>query len=151
MQVSVRLSDGSCTSTHTYSLSLSLSLSLNGNHYAGRHAQERAWKHQKTEINRKKQEKRKKVQGATHESERDNNKKKIQGATHESERDNNERDKQELRDFREYGHKTPAEQNAAERWYKNMKNNLKKETSASTDKRHPRNTLLQSAGTHWKK
>jgi len=38
------------------------------------------------------------------------------GATHESERDNNERDKQELRDFREYGHKTPAEQNAAERW-----------------------------------
>ena len=38
------------------------------------------------------------------------------GATHESEKDNNERDKQELRDFREYGHKTPAEQNAAERW-----------------------------------
>lgn len=39
------------------------------------------------------------------------------GATHESEKDNNERDKQELRDFREYGHKTPAEQNAAERWH----------------------------------
>ena len=38
------------------------------------------------------------------------------GATHEDEKDNNERDKQELRDFREYGHKTPAEQNAAERW-----------------------------------
>ena len=39
------------------------------------------------------------------------------GATHEDEKDNNERDKQELRDFREYGHKTPAEQNAAERWH----------------------------------
>ena len=53
-------------------------------------------------------------------------KKKIQGATHESERDNNERDKQELRDFREYGHKTPAEQNAAERWYKLKKKRKKK-------------------------
>ena len=38
------------------------------------------------------------------------------GATHESEKDNNERDKQEIRDFREYGHKTPSEQNAVERW-----------------------------------
>ncbi|EKX50128.1 hypothetical protein GUITHDRAFT_103942 [Guillardia theta CCMP2712] len=38
------------------------------------------------------------------------------GETHENERENNERDKQELRDFLEYGHKTPSEQNATERW-----------------------------------
>lgn len=37
------------------------------------------------------------------------------GAVHEDEKDNNDRDKQELRDFREYGWKSPAEQNAAER------------------------------------
>jgi len=38
------------------------------------------------------------------------------GATHEDEKGNNDKDKQELIDFREYGHKTPAERNAAERW-----------------------------------
>eukprot|EP00281_Chroomonas_sp_CCMP1168_P023161 CAMPEP_0206235724 /NCGR_PEP_ID=MMETSP0047_2-20121206/13312_1 /ASSEMBLY_ACC=CAM_ASM_000192 /TAXON_ID=195065 /ORGANISM="Chroomonas mesostigmatica_cf, Strain CCMP1168" /LENGTH=582 /DNA_ID=CAMNT_0053659967 /DNA_START=18 /DNA_END=1763 /DNA_ORIENTATION=- len=38
------------------------------------------------------------------------------GAVHEDEKDNNDRDKQELRDFREYGHKSPAELHSAERW-----------------------------------
>ncbi|KAJ1477886.1 hypothetical protein T484DRAFT_1819549, partial [Baffinella frigidus] len=55
--------------------------------------------------------------GATHEDEKENNERDKQlGATHEDEKEDNERDKQELRDFREYGHKTPAELNAAERW-----------------------------------
>eukprot|EP00285_Hemiselmis_virescens_P000656 CAMPEP_0173413338 /NCGR_PEP_ID=MMETSP1356-20130122/81732_1 /TAXON_ID=77927 ORGANISM="Hemiselmis virescens, Strain PCC157" /NCGR_SAMPLE_ID=MMETSP1356 /ASSEMBLY_ACC=CAM_ASM_000847 /LENGTH=707 /DNA_ID=CAMNT_0014375365 /DNA_START=219 /DNA_END=2339 /DNA_ORIENTATION=+ len=38
------------------------------------------------------------------------------GAVHEDEKENNDRDKQELRDFREYGHRSPAELNSAERW-----------------------------------